>query len=172
MGIQVHRTESQPIPAGLCAATVENVAQETGKFGEQLKVKFLIDEVGFEGKTLTGWTNQTFSPKSKLFSWVKAAVFGGRDIPKTYQVFDADHLLGRRVLLSVDTVESPEGETYNKIKDLLPFRRMAPQPAPAVPSTPPKPVAEARSSAIVNQEPDPGEPPGFLGDDGEDASFF
>jgi len=46
-----------------------------------LKVKFLIEEDGFEGKTLTGWASLTFSPKAKLFGWVKAAVFGGREIP-------------------------------------------------------------------------------------------
>ena len=155
MGIQVTRTETQPLPAGLYAATIEGITQEEGKFGPQLKTKFLIEEEGFEGKTLTGWASLTFSPKSKLFGWIKAAVFSGREIPETYKVFDSDQLIGRRVFLSVTTEKGSDGELYNKVKDLLPFRRSAAQP---IPSAPPAPVAQ--SPAVTTRATDkPSAPP-------------
>jgi|GEM_PF-1867568 len=150
MGIQVQRTETQPLPAGLYAASIDSVTQETGKFGEQLKVKFLIEEDGFEGKTLTGWASLTFSPKAKLFGWVKAAVFGGREIPDSYQIFDADHLIGRRVFLSVDTAKGDNGEVWNKIKDLLPYRVAKAQPSAAQPA---KPAPSAQRAPAAKAQP-------------------
>lgn len=157
MGIQVQRTEGPaPMPAGLYAATIEEVAQETGKFGEQLKVKFLIDEEEFAGRTLTGWASLTFSPKSKLYGWVRAVVFGGKDIPEGYQVFDSDHFIGRQVYLSVSTEKGDNGEIYNKVKDLLPFRRNAAQPtakpAPQAPNAQP-PATEPRAASATPSRP-------------------
>jgi hypothetical protein len=155
MGIQVQRTKSEPIPAGLYAATIEDVAQETGKFGEQLKVKFLIEEEGFEGKVLAGWASLAFSPKSKLYGWVRCAVFGGRDVPADYQVFDSDHLIGRRVFLSVDTAKGDNGEIYNKVKDLLPYRRSAAQPPKPAENAQPPAVTTRAASAAPSKPSDP-----------------
>jgi len=122
MGITINRTETQPLPPGLYAATIESLEQAEGKFGPQIKAKFLIEEEGFEGKTLSSWASLTFSPKSKLYGWVRAAVFGGRDVPASYKVFDSDHLIGRRVFLSVTTEKGSDGEPYSKVRDLLPYR--------------------------------------------------
>ena len=149
MGITVNRTETQPIPAGLYEASVESIEQAEGQFGPQIKTKFLIEEEGFEGKTLTGWASLTFSPKSKLYGWVRAAVFGGKDIPTTYRVFDSDHLIGRRVFLSVTTEKGSDGEVYNKVKDVLPYRTRAAQPAPNA-----QPRA-TQAPATVTPEPPP-----------------
>lgn len=151
MGITVNRTETQPIPAGLYEASVESIEPAEGQFGPQLKTKFLIEEEGFEGKTLTGWASLTFSPKSKLYGWVRAAVFGGKDIPATYKVFDSDHLIGRRVFLSVTTEKGSDGEIYNKVKDVLPYRTRAAQPAP-VPNAQPR---ATQPPATVTPEPPP-----------------
>jgi hypothetical protein len=153
MGIQVQRTKSEPIPAGAYMATIENVEEAEGKFGPQLKAKFVIDEEGFEGKALTGWASLTFSPKSKLFGWVRAAVFNGRDVPENYQTFDADHLIGRRVLLSVTTERGTDGDTYNRVRDVLPYRVAKAQP-PAN-ARPPAVTARVASAAPAQ----PGEAP-------------
>lgn len=150
MGITINRTETQPIPASIYAATIENIEQAEGKFGPQIKAKFLIEEEGFEGKTLTGWASLTFSPKSKLYGWVQAAVFGGRDVPASYKVFDSDHLIGRRVFLSVTTEKGSDGELYNKVKDLLPYRTRAAQP---VPSAQP-PATQPRATVTPSEPPD------------------
>lgn len=122
MGIQVKRTANEPLPPGTYTAIFEELTQEEGKFGPQLKAKFLIEDENFAGKTLTSWASLTFSPKSKLFGWVKAAVFGGRDVPDSYQDFDSDHLIGRRVFLVVDTAKGSDGELYNKVTSVLPYR--------------------------------------------------
>lgn len=151
MGITVQRTKSEPIPAGLYTATIEGVEQTEGQYGPQLKAKFVIEDEDFAGKALTGWASLTFSPKSKLFGWVKAAVFGGRDVPDSYGVFDADHLIGRRVFLNIEVAKGKDGETYNKIKDLLPYRAAKPAPSAQPPATQPRAASAAPSL--------PGEPP-------------
>lgn len=159
MSITVQRTKTEPIPAGLYAATIEKLEEAEGKFGPQLKATFLLDEAGFEGKTLTGWASLTFSPKSKLWAWVRSAVFGGRDLPESYQTFDSDHLIGRRVFLSVSTEKGTDGEAYNRVKDVLPFRRA--QPVAAQPTATPAP----RVPVNVAQASEPAEPPAWLTDD-------
>lgn len=162
MGIQVIRTKSEPLPAGAYTATIEAIEQAEGQYGPQLKARFLIEDDEFAGKTLTGWASLTFSPKSKLFSWVKAAVFNGREVPDTYGTFDTDHLLGRRVILNVEQAKGSDGAIYNKIGALLPYRtakaqpttapRPAPAPAPAQEAQPP--AATTRAASVAPAEPD------------------
>lgn len=154
MGIQIKRTASEPLPEGMYEATFQELTEEEGKFGPQLKAKFQIEAPGYEGRTLTGWASRSFSPKSKLYGWVKAAVFGGRDIPETYQTFDSDHLIGRRVLLLVETAKGSDGETYNKITTVLPYRPAAPAKAqPAVTGKTQPAAVTARPAANVAPEP-------------------
>lgn len=139
MGVTVQQTAYELLEAGEYPATIVEVLAEEGQFGPQLKFKFQLDD----GRTLLGWCSQTFSPKSKLYNWTKAA-FGGSEIPRTYNL-NTDHLQGRGVRLFVTVEPGRDGE-YNKISNVLPVRRSTngttPPPAPAPASTFPPPERE------------------------------
>lgn len=149
MGITVQRTKSEPLPPGPYVATIESVEQAEGKFGPQVKAKFLLEDAEVAGKTLTGWASLTFSPKSKLYGWARAAIFGGRDIPDSLAAFECETLIGRRVTLAVTTERGTDGEVYNKVKDVLPYKaapRPTPRPAPA-----PQPAPDAQPPAVTTR---------------------
>ncbi len=133
MGIKIEQTKYEPIPAGVYMAQVGNVEQAEGQFGSQLKIRFDLLDPDFSDRSLTGWTSCKLSPKAKLWAWAKAAIFGGRAIPDDY-TFDSDDLLDKRVQIVVSTERGSDGETYNKVKDVLPVRAALPtrraQPAP------------------------------------------
>ncbi len=176
MGYTIKRTEFQPLESGIYPATVGDVTLEEGKFGQQLKLKFNLDdaeELG-EDRSLIGWCSATFSPKSKLYGWTRALLFGGRDIPEEFGELDVDTLKGRRCMLSVGTKKGDDGTVFNKITDLLPIRpvKTAARPAPANAQPP---AGQARAAAVVNTgAATPGDVPSWLAgveNDGEDMPF-
>jgi len=135
--IVVKQTHFEPIPVGEYVAKIGNVEEEEGQFGPQLRIEFTLDK---EGRTLIGWASRTFSPKSKLYAWSRAA-FGGRAIPLDWD-FDSDAILGRTVRLVVITqTKADTGEEYNRITDVKPARAgdVLPQAIRAKEPEPPEP---------------------------------
>ena len=144
MGTIIPRTEFVVLEPGLYPAVVEEVELTEGQYGQQVKVKFQLDdddELGLEDRFLIGWALATFGPKSKLWAWAWVLLFAGRDIPDEFGELDIDTLKGKRCLLSVTTKTGTDGSTYNKIADLLPVKpvraakpgngvRPAPRPEP------------------------------------------
>ncbi|GAI12914.1 unnamed protein product, partial [marine sediment metagenome] len=63
-----------------------------------------------------GWCSQTFSNKSKLYAWTKAA-FGGGDIPREY-TFDSDDLENKLVILTLVVRTRDDGTPFNRIDSL------------------------------------------------------
>jgi hypothetical protein len=125
VGIKIEASSYEPIPAGVYVAQVGKVEQVEGQFGTQLKIRFDLLDPEYSDRALIGWTSCKLSPKSKLWAWSKAAVFAGREIPKGW-TFDSDELLDKRLQVVVSTERGSDGETYNRITNVLPLRQRPP----------------------------------------------
>jgi hypothetical protein len=144
MGRKVARTTVELIDAGYYNAVVEEITPETGQFGPQLKFKFRL--VDFDPPHyLLGWCSEKFNPKTKLWEWVRATTFGGKEIPEDYIELDLDEMINKPIRLNV-TEETGEKGTYNKVVAVLPppkTNRPTPRqmPAEVEPEQPPDAVA-------------------------------
>lgn len=121
MGIQIQQSVYETIPTGEYKASIENIEEVEGQFGDQLKFEFVIEGGEYDGTSLLGWVSKKFSNKSKLFKWTRAA-FGGADIPIDYN-FDSDDLLSRKVVLTVVVTSKDDGSEFSKISDVRPLRQ-------------------------------------------------
>ena len=119
MSIIIPQTSFEPIPSGKYTAKITKIS-ESKKFEENPQLQFsfelLANEAG-DSRTICGWANQKFSPKSKLFSWTNAAI---GPIERSY-VFNSDDLLNKKVLISVVSEKRVDGSGYNKIVDVSPI---------------------------------------------------
>jgi len=138
MGIRIKQMRYEPLPVGEYVAVIGEIKDEEGQYGPQLRFRF--DLRAPQGRSLVGWCSQTFSPRSKLYAWVRAA-YGGRAIPPDWD-FDSDALLGRTVRLVVITQVGEGGEEYNKISDVRPAWPWDVQAAPAEEPEPALPPLE------------------------------
>ena len=161
--MQIAMRTYEVIDPGMYPATIAEIKPETGKFGDQLKVKFLLEDQ--DATTLTAWTSTSFSPKSRLFGLARAA-FGGNDFPPGFTL-DTDKLIGRRLLLMVTVKPKGDGSgEFNKVEEFLPLKapKAAFQPAPA-PAAAPATNGSQRPAVATEDEPPelwPDEAPGWL----------
>ncbi len=116
MGFKIAQKVYEVLPTGDYPAEIIQVDLTDGQFGQQLKFSF--DLLG-KNQTLWGWASASFTTKSKLYGWTRAA-FGGKSIPANYGL-DTDHLIGRRVLLTVVVARKEDGTEFNKIQDVRPY---------------------------------------------------
>lgn len=114
MTVKIEQKSYELLPVGDYKAVITNVQNDEGMFGPQLRVDFLVEGGDYEGSQLVGWCSATFSPRSKLYSWTKAA-FGGTEIPPTY-AFNSDDVIGRRVVLTVIIRTKDDGTEFNRIE--------------------------------------------------------
>lgn len=119
MGYKIEQETFDCLPVGDYPALINEIELVDGQFGEQLKFSFAL-QGEHQGRTLLGWASAKFSPRSKLYSWTRAA-FGGRGIPMDYNL-DTDHLLGKMVTLTVLTRRKQDGTEFNKIDEVKPYR--------------------------------------------------
>lgn len=145
MGIAIKQTQYVALPAGPYRARIGAINGEDGKFGPQLRFKFYLVDGEQAGQEVIGWSTATFSPRSKLYAWAKAA-FGGREIPETYDL-NTDHLVGKLVILVLGVKAGDDGAEFNRIEDVRPAT-----PVPAAPA-----AAPGRGPVRVNM-PEPIEP--------------
>lgn len=117
MGFKIDQKVYEVIPTGDYPAEIIQVDLETGQYGQQLKFTFSL--LGKANQSLWGWASASFTTKSKLYAWTRAA-FGGKPVPPNYNL-DTDHLIGRRVLLTVIVAHKDDGAEYNKIQDVRPY---------------------------------------------------
>jgi hypothetical protein len=132
MSFKIQKKTYTLIDEGVYQATIESMEKSAGNFGEQIKFTF---DLGNDCK-LIGWTSTNYSEKSKLFGWAKSVV-GDTFDPKAD--FDADWLLGKRVLVQVSKRMGTDGNTYNKIESVLCLPKQA-APQQSIPAQP-KPEA-------------------------------
>jgi hypothetical protein len=118
MPIIIEQTHWEPIPTGNYPAKIVDLEEIDEQYGPQIKFTFELtpDDEG-ESRTIYGWCTRKFSPKSKLYGWMKAAL-GGGPIDRNYK-FNSDDLIGRRVILSI-TEDQREDGLVNRISGVMP----------------------------------------------------
>lgn len=134
MGQVIKQTRYEVLPVGEYQAKIGALEALDGSYGPQLKFRFDL-QGEHAGRFVMGWTSQSFTPKSKLYNWTKAA-FGGGEIVSTYDL-DLDDLLDRAVTIVLVTATGSDGSEFNKVHDVKPAQRST-RPAAAV--TTPAPV--------------------------------
>lgn len=109
----------ETIEPGVYPASIVEVKPEAGQYGDQLRVKFLLED---EANTaLSAWTSTSFSPKSKLYALARAA-FGGREFDPGFTL-DTDRLIGRRLRVMVTVKPRTDGAgDFNRITEFYPLQ--------------------------------------------------
>lgn len=139
MGIYVEQTVYEVLPTGEYPASINQIEEVEGQFGDQLKFEFAIQGGEHDGTTLLGWASKKFSNKSKLYKWTKAAF--GADIPPNYD-FDSDDLLDRKIVLTVVVNTKDDGSEFNRIETVRPGRGNGKSDGDNVSPPPPPPLSE------------------------------
>lgn len=126
MGVKIKQTWVETYPVGEYEAKIVSVVEKEGTFGMQLQVAFKLTQMDEHASPVHGWASKTFSNKSKLYAWTKAA-FGGLDIPRDY-TFDSDDLIGKTVILVLVIREREDGTQFNRIDSVRAVPRQAQLP--------------------------------------------
>lgn len=119
----VKETEApKPIPEGLYKATVINIEEGTGEFGDYLKFTFEIIEGEQKGVARTSVASKKLSRSksgktSKLFDYVKALT---KSDPKSGEVLDIEGLKGKTCQIFVKNDKEKDGVLYQKIETVMP----------------------------------------------------
>jgi len=116
MGVKIPQTVIQTYPLGEYVARIGRVTTKEGTFGPQLQIPFHLTQMEENASPVLGWCSQTFSNKSKLYTWTKA-VFGGGDIPREY-TFDSDDLENKLVIITLVVRTREDGTPFNRIDSL------------------------------------------------------
>jgi len=137
MGFKIQQKVYEVLPTGDYPAEIESIELTDGQFGQQLKFTFSL--IG-KPQSLWGWASASFTTKSKLYAWTRAA-FGGRPIPPNYTL-DTDDLIGKPVVLTVVVSTKDDGAEYNKIENVRPYLNgNGQQPAMSQPTVTPEQAA-------------------------------
>lgn len=112
MGIKIEQTTYDAVPTGEYKAVITEISPAEGKFGPQLQIKSEINDGPYAGNTFLCWVSPKFSPKSRLYEWVEAAL--AMPVPKSY-TFDSDHLIGREVIATLVVRELDGGGEVNRV---------------------------------------------------------
>jgi hypothetical protein len=153
----IKQTRYDALPTGEYPAKIGAYEMTEGQFGTQVKtqvkLRFDVTAQGLEDRSIIGWAAATFSPKSKLYGWTRAAF--GREIPANYDL-NLDHLLDRPVVLVLVTKVGDDGLEYNKIDSLKPVgRNGAAQRPTAAPATRPANVTVPAAALTAAARPQP-----------------
>ena len=111
MGIKIEQTTYDVVPTGEYRAVISEITAPEGKFGPQLQIKGTINAGPYAGNTFLCWVSTKFSPKSKLYEWVEAAL---GTVSKSY-VFDSDDLIGKEVTATLVVRELDGGGEVNRV---------------------------------------------------------
>ena len=112
MGIRIEQTTCEAIPTGEYQAVITEIEAVEGKFGPQLQIKCEINAGPQAANTFLCWVSTRFSPRSRLYEWVEAAL--ATRVPRTY-TFDSDHLIGREVIVTLVVRELDGGGEVNRV---------------------------------------------------------
>lgn len=113
-------TITEPVPAGLYKARLEDINSFTGSDGsEALKFEWELLEGPYAGRIITGLVNPLLSPKSKLLKWTLAHL-QMNTLPKDYEL-DPNDLIGHEVILAVGLEPRRDGAgNWNKVEGVHP----------------------------------------------------
>ena len=113
MGIKIEQTKFVVLPEGEYKLRIVEIAEAEGKFHDQLQVKLEVASGPHAGATFYSWMNRVFSPKSKLYQWVEAAL--AVPVPPDYDL-DTDDLLEREVTGYVIVKPLDGGGEVNRVE--------------------------------------------------------
>lgn len=113
MGIKIEQTKFVVLPEGEYKLRIVEIAEAEGKFHDQLQVKLEVANGPHAGATFYSWMNRVFSPKSKLYQWVEAAL--AVPVPPDYDL-DTDDLLEREVTGYVIVKPLDGGGEVNRVE--------------------------------------------------------
>jgi len=113
MGIRIEQTKFVVLPEGEYKLRIVEIAEAEGKFHDQLQVKLEVANGPHAGATFYSWMNRVFSPKSKLYQWVEAAL--AVPVPPDYDL-DTDDLLDREVTGYVIVKPLDGGGEVNRVE--------------------------------------------------------
>ncbi len=113
MGIKIEQTKFVVLPEGEYKLRIVEIAEAEGKFHDQLQVKLEVANGPHAGTTFYSWMNRVFSPKSKLYMWVEAAL--AVPVPPDYDL-DTDDLLDREVTGYVIVKPLDGGGEVNRVE--------------------------------------------------------
>jgi len=130
MGVKIQQTFVRTYPVGEYVARIDKIVPKAGEYGPQLQIAFKLIQMDEDASPVLGWCSQTFSNKSKLYAWTKAA-FGGGEVPREY-TFDSDDLINKKVLITLVIRDRKDGTQFNRIDSM----RAIP-PTGEVPDLPP-----------------------------------
>ena len=140
MSIVIPQAHYEAVESGEYMAEIVGIDSTITQFGQQLKFYFALSNGGnVDRKTICGWCHPSFTTKTKLYRWTKAAL-GGAEI-NTYYNFNSDDLVGRKVIINVEKRVNDNGGFSNKITDVKPYN----------PTGSPGPIVEPPSSPAPSQ---------------------
>jgi hypothetical protein len=122
MGIKIEQTKFEVLPTGEYRARIVDISQVEGRFGPQLQLKMAVSDGPHSETEFLSWCNPVFSPKSRLFQWVEAAL--AVPVPPDYDL-DTDDLLGREVLATVIVKQATDGAEVNRVEQVRAVRGAA-----------------------------------------------
>ena len=122
MGIKIEQTKFVVLPEGEYKLRIVEIAEAEGKFHDQLQVKLEVANGPHAGATFYSWMNRVFSPKSKLYQWVEAAL--AVPVPPDYDL-DTDDLLDREVTGYVIVKPLDGGGEVNRVERVRAAREVS-----------------------------------------------
>lgn len=120
--LKVKETESVMVPEGLYKATVKQIEEGTGTFGDYLKFIFEISEGENKGVTKSSiaskkLTRSKSGKASKLYDYVEAIT---KVTPTAGEDLDIEQLLGKPCQILVKNDKEKDGITYQSISMVMP----------------------------------------------------
>ena len=119
MGILIQQTTFEVLPVGEYRVRIADISEVEGRFGAQLQFKVEVSDGPHAGSEFPVWCSKVFSPKSKLYQWVEAAL--AVPIPKEFTL-NTDNLIGREVLATVLVKELEGGGEANRVERVRPVK--------------------------------------------------
>ncbi len=123
INITVKETEvPEPVKEGLYDATVKQIDEGTGTFGDYLKISFEIVGGEFKGVAKSAVASKKLSKsksgkKSKLFEFV-TAITGVE--PEAEENLDIEKLIGNKCKILVKNGQEKDGITYQNVTEVMP----------------------------------------------------
>jgi hypothetical protein len=118
------------------AGVVKAITPEDAEYGPRLKWVIDLDEDP-DDREQWAWCSQKLSPKSKLYSWVKALL--GR-APEPGAEVDLEGFVGRRVAVMFEQYTDSDGNTRDKVTTIVGEERAFPAHQAAAVAVPPADV--------------------------------
>ncbi len=139
--LTAEKQEFEVIPTGEYLAAFTDYEEETGQYGEQIKITWEIEKPAkYAGKKRLDWCNKKLSKGAKTSKlWNRVEALMNRPIEIGEDV-DLDSLIGRDVVLVIVEETKDDGTPNAKIASVKAYKRQEafPKPEAGKPAAKPK----------------------------------